>query len=1235
MPAKRTAARARAGKASPREDVVADTPESFDIASLPMDDAAATPQQSSPPQRLQSPAQKVAKRESQQQQQRGTADSAAASATASLLPTSPHATLGESEPASLAEAALQSLVDGTATVGAVSDSVLAVYRTGDKEHALCAVLNVLAKASGVAEVELDANALVDGVELRPLLEELYARVPEDSEAYLLANKEARYRRFRRSFPEWCARLVQDGFAADVLLDPVFMPVLSQWVVAMSESKSRSFRHTATVALLGFVQGLSNVAADLQSQLALLRTKKDITAVQRKRDDVVEWRDHIFSQAVHQRLRDIAPDIRLAGFQALRRWILEFPDEFMTNKYLRYLGMPLHDKRPELRAEALDTVLQALARVPDAYSRLHLFLQYFTNRLVELSNDVDVRCTELAIRVVAMMVRGDSDVPEGSELLSNEKVDQVLLTLFDERPTIRAAAGILLKVFIHCRTAAEESEAAQVSVATELLCSFAATLRTQYREAMPERYLVDAVWTPERPPLLLTAYAPMLAAAQSDKPLDAVVGLQLVAALLLKVQGRLTLGPLPKDDRRGGNAAAAPAGAAASVAGNKKISPAAREEAEALVRRLSEEAAQALCSILEVHRCNEDVLHAAAEVCAALDLSSFTSQHHHTALSALLIELRRATLLSPCTSQEGRASLVRAWHHLTFTEHPLRNEAQAHVEELLKSVAAQLARATRAPPGRRGGLADDRDVATHAWARMHLVSGLCPLEAHWPAVRSAAVELLSTQPAAVDASLALLVVSTALQGLLWQVAASSPAVEAGAEAVAIAAPADALAAVLQYQVETEEALQTSGAPAELLPLTEMFVQLCDLLALPLFDLAQAQQETVLRLFRGLYEQTSSELRSAQEALKLHVHDHRAAQHQRQEQQPTASAGLAGLVAARRLCSRTEALQLRLAAGVARLFLLGRLDSVLAATFLSLWTQTPSKAVSDAFKSLFHALRDRLGDDGFLLERDVLLACYHHCAEVGATPVSVEALGQTGLKLSSLHFGGAGTDRWYTCCPAVVRFGAEFAASTDPLLLQAVTPYAARLRPADALHVLRDQLSQSKMFAEATNPYVRTFVAALRRAAKLDDSTSALSAAGAGKRPRALAGATELADEEGMLDAIARGLSGGAAAAASASSAASRTAGRGQRISVANRVVTADGWHVRAGVASQSEADDVVEVAMSQQGASASGAAAAAAAAASSRASRSVVNVPSTQETALSSMADGLDNDEVFVATEEFE
>ena len=142
------------------------------------------------------------------------------------------------------------------------------------------------------------------------------------------------------------------------------------------------------------------------------------------------------------------------------------------------------------------ILHSLARITDAYDKMYAFLHYFINRLVEMSADVDVRCAELAIRVIAMIVRADAmHLMHDNEathhiahnelpMLTNSMIDRVLLTLFDERPSIRLAAGTLLKVFIHSRVGHDGQESEQLQSGSELIVSFALTLRGEYYEQMP-------------------------------------------------------------------------------------------------------------------------------------------------------------------------------------------------------------------------------------------------------------------------------------------------------------------------------------------------------------------------------------------------------------------------------------------------------------------------------------------------------------------------------------------------------------------------------------------------------------------------------------------------------------------------------------------------------------------------------------------------------------------------------
>ncbi|CCW60027.1 unnamed protein product [Phytomonas sp. EM1] len=1142
----------------------------------------------------------------------------------------------------LVDSILQILLSGTTPVSQAVDTILSVYKQNDPVNALCVVLNLIAKASGVTEVELDADAFTDGIDITSLLEELYVRVPEDANAYFLVNKDPKYRRFRRRFPNLFETLMERAFINDALLDGTLLPTLARWFISMSESKSRSFRHTATVAILGLIQGLNELMTQLQNRNVTTRTKKDVKAIGEKLESLAQWRDHFFSQAIHQRLRDIAAEIRLCAVQYLKEWIWSFPDEFMANKYLRYFGMTLHDPRPELRAECLDMILQGLARLPDAYNRMHLFLQYFASRLVEMCNDIDIRCTELAIRVVAMLVRTDSNASDRSEVLSNEMIDRVLLTLFDERPTIRHAAGVLLKVFIHCRTAAEESEAEQVEAATELLCSFVRTLRTQHQERMPEKYLVDALWNPEQPPLILTSYEPILKQVKaSASPLDLVVCVRLLTSLIQKINGKLELGPAPKDDRRNANHA-------------KRANASAQKKVDDLVRNVSEGLGLALCGVMAKQRGNPEVLCAVADSVPALDLSIFTSRQQVSTLSDFMLELRKATttVVLPTVIfglDSTHDALVRAWHALAFSVSPLQSIAQGHLQEILSQIVKQLVQVENAFSSTTKHHFKREEELIHIWGRFSLIASLIPTADHWDSIKKALLGQVHQDTTVNIAWLRLsaFVIDAAMNSLLSQINN-----EQQTEGVISAMPiseriSDLVGFLLQTLAITTEGLahqDNSGSSPQdssgtqhdegsaLLSVRSLSLHLrvralgylFDMVALSYYDVPLNEQYTLVKRFEEVFEVLCTQLRDAQEHLKAITNAYKSDK-----------CVVSRIAEARHQCTHIEATQMHLVVGLCRLFLFKRLGVGLAPRVLTQWTHSSSKSVSDIFKSLFNVLRNMAGGS-FEIERDILVEAYNRCAEVGATPISVDALYQMGSKLASMHFFAA--DRYYASCKHLVQFAIDFAITTDPLILQAVIPYCSKLRVVDAIQLLQHDLPKGgDLFTNSVNTYVRAFLSSLHRAAKLEDAPLPASSTTV-KRPREVT--LQQHDDEDLLEIIAQGLptvgvpdhSNDVQDSASqrprrpGSFARTSASSHHGKISISSRMVNRDGWHVPAGSQNSQESEGVfVALSPDDQQRVAPG---------DHHRHRSVVNVPTTQEIATPSLSGGVDT-EVFIATREFE
>lgn len=138
-----------------------------------------------------------------------------------------------------------------------------------------------------------------------------------------------------------------------------------------------------------------------------------------------------------RYRDIDPNIRMACIQSLGVWILAYPSLFLQDLYLKYLGWTLNDKVSYLILEYLPNVyrsyspsmwkhlqyffvillvqnagvrkvsvlaLQNLYEVGDNVPTLGLFTERFSNRMIELADDIDVSVAVCAIGLVKLLLR---------------------------------------------------------------------------------------------------------------------------------------------------------------------------------------------------------------------------------------------------------------------------------------------------------------------------------------------------------------------------------------------------------------------------------------------------------------------------------------------------------------------------------------------------------------------------------------------------------------------------------------------------------------------------------------------------------------------------------------------------------------------------------------------------------------------------------------------------------------
>jgi cohesin complex subunit SA-1/2 len=93
-------------------------------------------------------------------------------------------------------------------------------------------------------------------------------------AYPIVSKSPIFRKFRKSLAEFITRLVTSAAELGSLYASELMPTLQAWIVPLSGSQIRSFRHTATVVALDMETALCQVAAAVDKEIQVLSRQKD-------------------------------------------------------------------------------------------------------------------------------------------------------------------------------------------------------------------------------------------------------------------------------------------------------------------------------------------------------------------------------------------------------------------------------------------------------------------------------------------------------------------------------------------------------------------------------------------------------------------------------------------------------------------------------------------------------------------------------------------------------------------------------------------------------------------------------------------------------------------------------------------------------------------------------------------------------------------------------------------------
>ncbi|KAB1203030.1 Sister-chromatid cohesion protein 3 [Morella rubra] len=290
-----------------------------------------------------------------------------------------------------------------------------------------------------------------------------------------------------------------------LFDQVLFDKCMDYIIALSCTPPRVYRQVASLMGLQLVTSFITVAKMLSAQRETTRRQLDAEKKKRTEGPRVESLNKRFSMT-HERItvleemmrkiftglfvhryRDIDSNIRTSCIQSLGEWILSYPSLFLQDLYLKYLGWTLNDKNAGVRRASI-LALQNLYEVDDNVPTLSLFSERFSNRMIELADDIDVSVAVCAIGLVKQLLR--------HQLLPDDDLGPLYDLLIDDPPEIRHAIGALVYDHLIAQkfntsqsgTKGDDSSSSEVHLGRMLQI-----LREFSTDPILSTYVIDDVW----------------------------------------------------------------------------------------------------------------------------------------------------------------------------------------------------------------------------------------------------------------------------------------------------------------------------------------------------------------------------------------------------------------------------------------------------------------------------------------------------------------------------------------------------------------------------------------------------------------------------------------------------------------------------------------------------------------------------------------------------------------------
>ncbi|XP_030376965.1 cohesin subunit SA-1 [Scaptodrosophila lebanonensis] len=344
----------------------------------------------------------------------------------------------------------------------IVDQWIEEYKT-NRETALVTLMQFFINASGCkGKISKDIQYPVDHTAIiRRMTEEF----DEESGEYPLIMTGTQWKKFKNNFCDFVQTLVKQC-QYSIIYDQFLMDNVISLLTGLSDSQVRAFRHTATLAAMKLMTALvdvallvsnnfDNAAKQFEAECVKSRDRRAsdrLDSLNTKRSELEENMDEIKSMLTYMfksvfvhRYRDALPDIRAICMAEIGIWMENYPQNFLDDSYLKYIGWTLHDKVGEVRLRCLQSLLP-LYDQDELKGKLELFTSKFKDRIVAMTLDKEFEVSVHAVKLVISILKIHP------EILADKDCEIVYELVYSSHRGVAQAAAEFLNVRLFHLTA---------------------------------------------------------------------------------------------------------------------------------------------------------------------------------------------------------------------------------------------------------------------------------------------------------------------------------------------------------------------------------------------------------------------------------------------------------------------------------------------------------------------------------------------------------------------------------------------------------------------------------------------------------------------------------------------------------------------------------------------------------------------------------------------------------------